>query len=319
MSKIDGYQEMFDQVKSNVKINPANYRKSPGRFVKGAAAAAICLLAGGTVVSYAFNLFDIRSYLWEEKMDITVAEEESEETTRAVDVMLFQPMGSNEYKATSEWLAYTEEIENSENFWETEWEEDEAFQKKYEAYSVFTREMGDKLEEIAENYNLSLLSGMKMVESKEELYQMAGTAEFLGEDNILLGGYIFDDGTFQYDGDMKLDGDRILSFQFRNSAQGSLDPVILTIGEAENYTERVFETSAGKTVNIAASEDKIIVSVPLENSTVTINILKDLSIRQAELEQVEAAAEDEQKEAVEFTEDDIETLINSIDFEMLNN
>lgn len=320
MNNVEGYKEMFSKIKSNVEVNTESFeRRRPRHLIKGAAAAAVCLLACSTVVAYAFDLFDIRSYVLGDKIQVEIpVEREGADPDEAfdmeykdVDIIMNQPTETDEYKAALDWRTFFDQFEADGRLEAALAEENNDISMAYEAYPVYNQEMADKLEEIAQSYGLRLMTGLQLIESEEQLYQLTGKEAFLGENNVCGSGYVYDDGTFQYDGEMNLEGGRGLYYQLRNSMKGTLDTVFLNIGDANDYTEKVFETASGVAVNVASSADKVVVTVPLENSTVSLNILLGMSVETVEVES-------EGAEMVEFTDADVEALINSIDFMKLN-
>lgn len=312
------YKAMFSKIQSNTEIDIENYKKKPKHYLKAGAVALICLVLGSAGVVYAFDLFELQGRVMDKqgKIGNPIMNEEIEaqliegetveipEETEYVDIITMQQAkDSDEHKATSEWLEFLDHYDQDGALLSEVGNAPTGLEEQYGCYMVYTQEMADKLEEIAAKYGLNLHTSLELAESQERLYELAGVEPFIGERNICRGGYVYEDGSFQYDGEMITTDQKTIMFQLRSSRAGTLDEVALNIGSAEDYEERVYQTQSGFAASVATSQDKVIIAVPLEQTTVTINVLLDLS---------------KEQEDYEYTEENINEIIDSIDFEKLN-
>lgn len=292
MSDLKDYKQLFDQIHTNKEIHMSDYKKKSKHLWRNIIVATLCLTVGSAGVVYAFDLFDLRSRVVEGKMN-TYDESGQPAGAEYYEALTMQSaMESNEYKATAEWNAFVDNYDVDLAILSEVGNDPTEFDEKYSEYNVYSQEMADKLEEIIAKYDLKLLKGWQETKTKEELYEMINTEAFIGDNNTLWSGYAYEDGTFQYDGDVQINSDVTLDYQLRNSKKGVLDPVVLNIGSADDYTERSYETKSGVAVTIATSPDKIIIIAPLEESTVTINLFpttasgEPIAIDDKEIEQV---------------------------------
>ena len=137
-------------------------------------------------------------------------------------------------------------------------------------YQVYNQEMEDKLDEIVEKYDLSFHSRREMILPDE----WSGTVgNFLLAGNTAYTGYLYEDGTFAYDGDAVLPDYGLVDYQFRRSVKGCFNDVILNIGDVSQYQEWVYETACGQAVTLALGPTKALLLADLGDSFVTLNVL----------------------------------------------
>lgn len=137
-------------------------------------------------------------------------------------------------------------------------------------YNVYSSEMGEKLDEIAGKYGLKLHQKINDVSPQELEYQVGGS--FM-RDISAYWGYIYEDGTFQFDGDAEIEGYGTADFQFRRAVKGSFQDVTLNIGHAENYTEWQYTTACGEPVLLALGDSKALLFADLEECFIAVNVL----------------------------------------------
>lgn len=139
--------------------------------------------------------------------------------------------------------------------------------------------------------------------SQEELTRKAGNGNFLGTANYTAGAYMYEDGTFHYDGTASFDG-LIIDYQFMNCKKGAFTDVILNIGNLGDYREWSYQTDSGITVRLAMSPYKSLVIADMEESFVTINVLAGTDYGFLD-------------EAGKITAFDLELFANSFDYTLL--
>ncbi len=91
--------------------------------------------------------------------------------------------------------------------------------------------------------------------------------------NGLSGGwaYIYEDGTFQFDGSAKINNVQIL-YQFRRSVKGTLDEVSLNVGHVEDYQEFQYVTAGDETVLLELGVNKALIIADFEECFITMNV-----------------------------------------------
>lgn len=142
---------------------------------------------------------------------------------------------------------------------------------RYDLYYVYTQEMADKLDEIVTKYNLKLHTEMNVVSQEELDYRVGG--DFLQEEMNRAWAYIYEDGTFQFDGNITLDSCGYVDYQFRRTVKGTFDEVVLNIGHAVNYQEFQYVTACGEPVMLALGPNKALIFCDFEECFIALNIL----------------------------------------------
>jgi hypothetical protein len=182
-----------------------------------------------------------------------------------IDVISLQGFaGSPEHQAAAEWAEFEHgydrdgTILHSVGNAPTEWDE----KYNYNGYSVYSQEMADKMDEIAERYGLGLHYGGVAV--ADDLRVLFG--DFSRDGNAV--GYYYGDGTFQYDGDANG-----MMYQFRRTMKGVLDTVYLNVTDWTEYNQWEYETDCGVTVLLALGPQKALILAELDDCFVSVNVL----------------------------------------------
>ena len=189
-----------------------------------------------------------------------------------VDIISLQGFaGSPEYQAMLEWSefqhgydrdgAILRQVGNKPTPWDEKY--------NYNGYLVYSQEMADKLDAIAEKYGLALHTGFRLGATVEELREWLGPFTVAGQ----WGGYYYDDGTFQMDGEQEVSGYGALSFQLRRCMKGVLDTVSLNITDAATYEQWEYKTACGETVLLALGPHKALILADLPDSFVAVNVM----------------------------------------------
>lgn len=262
--------------------------------------AVICLLTIFATAVCAAALFGLRDTL----VDTNDPEIKSE-------MSLSGYTGCKEYMAAAEWNTFAESYDPDGSILaqiDQEGSDAVVLDAKYDPYPVYTQEMANKIDEIAEKYGLVLHGNLKDM-SFEEGNSVIGDFVITDYDHeefsddaysSILGGYIFDDGTFSYDGIFNATAGRFsVDYQFRRSAKGVFDPIFLNIGDIEDYQEQSIATDSGVNFVAAISEYKSVLITEFESCYVHINVMggTDMGI----------------------TFDDLKDLANTFDFSVIKN
>ncbi|MCM1025301.1 MAG: hypothetical protein NC432_02635 [Roseburia sp.] len=188
---------------------------------------------------------------------------------------------SPEAQALGEWRAFLEEYDADGEIIGQIGNAFTGLEEKYGAYTVYTQEMADKLEEIAQKYQLKLHTEMLDI-APDELETYVG-GKFLGKEiDISMGyPYLYENGTIHFEGDAFYwksgeiggrIGDRI-GFQCRRTVKGTLDEVTLRIGNIDEYQELPYTAACGETVVLALSERKSLIFADFEQCFILLNVL----------------------------------------------
>lgn len=269
------YQQTFSQVHSSTVIRWEDMEtmKPKKRFSKNflMLAAVIALLAALSTVAVATDLFGLQSLLLG-RQDVTMPldPDTGEGSVQTVDMIgLSGYLDTPESRALAEWQAFLNgyDVEGAAQAAD---ENGTRVDETYSLYQVYNQEMADRLDEIVENYGLTLHTNMAVI-LPEEWSAVAG--EFTLEGNSTYSGYIYEDGTFAYDGDAVIPDYGLVDYQFRRSVKGSFNEVVLNITDVSQYREWVYETACGQTVTLALGPGKGLILADLRDSFVTVNVL----------------------------------------------
>lgn len=231
--------------------------------------AALCLLLAFTTVALATNLFGLR--------DMLVPSNDPEIKNQMV---LSGYTDSPEYMAAAEWKAFENSYDPDGSILaqvDPEGPADAHLPEKYDHYNVYTPEMAGELERIAAKYGLTLygnFAGEIPASFVEKLIVNDDTEFSDSAYNSMLGGYMFDDGTFNIDGIFDASAGRLsVNYQFRRSVKGVFDPTFLNIGDIESYQEQALVTDSGVPYIAALSEQQAVLIAEFESCFVCINVM----------------------------------------------
>ncbi|SMC37605.1 hypothetical protein [Papillibacter cinnamivorans] len=269
MNNKERYKAAFSRVHSGVQPGERKPEHRRSKMTRRAAvlAAAICLAGAFSVTAFAANLFGLKDL-------VLGADDGVKDPSYTVEMISLQGYsGSDEYKAAAEWAAFLENYDKDGTLLAKVGNGPTGLDEKYNLYYVYTQEMADKLEEITGKYGLSLHRTLTIAESAEELFELAGTGDFLGEGHTRWGGYVYEDGTFHIDGRVLLPSGVNIDYQLMDCVKGSFTDTLLNIGDAGSYTEWPYETSSGVQVTLALGPAKALVIADLPGSFATVNVL----------------------------------------------
>lgn len=137
-------------------------------------------------------------------------------------------------------------------------------------HSVYSYEMGEKMDEIAERYGLKLHTDVNYVDHDELMYRVGG--DFLDEGSLSWA-YVYEDGYFQAEGEMELAGCGTANFQFTRSVRGTFNDVSLNIQHIEDYTDWQYLTASGEPVLLALGSYKALIFGDFEGCFISVNVL----------------------------------------------
>ena len=185
--------------------------------------------------------------------------------------------GSAEYKAASAWNTFCAGYDTDHAILNQVGNSSNEYTERYPMYLVYSKDMADALEAIVTQYGLKLHTSITIAESADGLYDLAGTGPFLdgatGGVNRMLGGYVYNDGTFHYDGMAVLFDGSVIDYQLGNYVKGTFSDTYLNVGDASAYSEWTYKTASGVAVSLALGGGKALVIADLPDSFVTVNVL----------------------------------------------
>lgn len=212
---------------------------------------------------------------------------------------------SNEYKANAEWNLFCAGYDTDHSLLNAVGNGSNEITEKYPMYLVYTQEMADKLEEIIKKYKLTLHKSMTVIDSLENLIKQADTGDFIGNANTVMGGYVYNDGTFQFEGEAVLKNSSRIAYQFGSYVKGTFSATYLNIGDANRYKEWTYKTRSGVEVSLALSESKSLVIADLKKSYVIINVLS-------------GTGENDALVSRGITDEDLQEFADSFDYSQIN-
>lgn len=249
-----------------------------GKNFKGLAllAAAAALTAALSGLAMASNFLGLRDILLPEKGSVNVLDENGAvvpgETVLRDFISLSGYRDTPESRALAEWQAFLDTYDRDGAILRQIGNDPTGFEEDYGFYQVYTQEMADRLEEIASKYRLKLHRSMEVV--LPTVWPLAAGGEFLRENNTAWSGYIYENGTFRYDGEAALDGYGVIEYQFSRNVRGIFDDVVLNIGDLTDFQEWGYRTADGTVVTLGlGARNRSLIIADLEDSFVLVNVL----------------------------------------------
>ena len=283
MSNRKFYQETFSQVRGTAKISWEDFemrkrRKSLKWFVT--LAASVALLAALSALAVAANFFGLRDVLLPEKHSVYVTDEDGVVVPGEREFKDFVSLSgwadTPESRALAEWQAFLEGYDQDGAIIAEIGNEPTGFEERYGHYLVYTQEMAGKLEEIVARYELKLHEWMEVVLPETWPQAVGG---FFRENVVPYSGYIYENGTFRFDGDAELGAGELkgygtIEYQFSRSVKGTFDDVVLNIGDLSDFEEWGYQTEDGTSVTLGlGARNRSLILADLGDSFVLVNVL----------------------------------------------
>ena len=310
MTNKEFYQETFSQVRFSGEIRWEEMEQKKGKKVFGqkllVLAAVLSLLAVFSTAAVANDWFGLRNLELSEEM--TVTQSDGTETVVTVPTGIINLQGfSNtpEKQAMEEWKTFLNGYDQDGAIISAIGNSPTGFEDEYGLYLVYTQEMADEFEEILTKYDLKQHTDMiDNLYTNEDLCAQVG-GDFLGNHQAY-STYMYEDGTFKFDGEIDLENYGILDYQFMRCVRGSFTDVMLSIGDVRDYQEWVYSTDCGVPVTLALGPSKALVIVDLPDSFVTINVLAGTETPESDI-----------FSNGPFMQEDLERFADSFDFSVL--
>jgi hypothetical protein len=265
-------------------------------------AAAVCLITVLSTAAFAANY-------WLGLEGLALPSRAGTPYTRGTMISLQGYADSPEYKALAEWREFCASYDEDGAILAGIGNNDTGLGEVYFIYGCYTREMAERLDAIAGKYGLSLHGGMRFIPDVDEFIAAVARGNFLGGALAAYPGYVYEDGTFRFEGDVAdnepygvaspYDFSRV-SFQFRSCRKGSMDYVALNIGNFYDYTEWTYNTASGVFVCLAQSPNLSLIIAELDDAFVTVNVHAGFA-----------------SDGKDFSASGLEALADAIDFSLL--
>lgn len=173
--------------------------------------------------------------------------------------------GSPAYLAAQEWYAFTESYDPDGVLYLSALKTPMDVPEEYEAYSVYTQEMMDKVDEITDKYDLQLLGAFAPFQRNESevFYEAVGLDSILNPESEAKisreSGYFFEGGNFKVSFNMEMpEGDGYWPYPMVNelyySKAENFDTITLPIA-LENWNQWSYTTSSGAEVLVLWHKD----------------------------------------------------------------
>lgn len=156
---------------------------------------------------------------------------------------------SPEAKAFQEYMAFLSEYDPDREILRSIGNRPTGLEEEYSAYSCYTREMADKVDEICEKYGLRKLGPNRVLKNARQLYAYAGTGAFAPKDDHWSGQKLYPvaayaDGSFHADGVLPQGG--WTDYQIGRCMKGSFTTfAVMNLGDLETWTEWNYTTENG--------------------------------------------------------------------------
>ena len=282
------YIAFFSSMNTSVEIKLEDYEKM--KMTKKVSfrrtiiiAATICLILAMSTVAIATGIFGIKDRALPEDIN-RLAEQKIRKTFENTDlgddfeVHMISMLGTTdsiEYKAMVEWEAFCLTYDQDAKIIKELGNSYLPLFDEYGGYSVYTNEMSEKLEEIAAKYNLKLKKNLRMFSQAREYSLKNGesvdphppgvdlnynefmntisTGSLINDEVECLSGYVYDDGTFLFEGTLGHRSiNKNMSFSFHSYEKGTLhDTGIINADTTPNSNEWQYETKHGFVVSIS--------------------------------------------------------------------
>lgn len=265
--------------------------KRPMPYWGKVAVACFCLiliLAVLPIVAIAANWFGLRDLLIPEvpygppvqneghggnvqqTPETGMSEQSDERASEFIGISGYQR--SSEAQALAEWQAFLNTYDTDHTILEeigngpTETDD-----TRYGLYNVYTQDMADKLEEIIQKNGLKLHTDINVVSQEELVFRVGG--DFMQDGLIRYWAYIYEDGTFGFDGDIELQDYGTVACQFTRMVKGTFNETMLHIGDVSDYREFEYVTSGGERVGCALGSDKALIYMDSEGCFILMNVM----------------------------------------------
>ena len=180
---------------------------------------------------------------------------------------------SGEYAASAAWEAFRAGYDTDGSLFNAFLAGGVELDKQYEFYSVYSPEMEEELAGLLTKHGLTLHEGISYFYSAEELYAAADTGSFLRQGESCVG-YLYDDGSFHFDGSAYLSGSLTTDYRFERQMRGVFSEETLALGSGEGWQSWTLETENKQLLHLAMGENECVIHAARPKSFVSVTVLK---------------------------------------------
>ena len=264
---------------------PQSRRISAKRIWLMAAVIALMLLLVGCTVVYVLRMQNLTVGKYDPYIPVAYDENGEIIPVETQKNPMYLSIQGVHTEALAEWLEFTENYDRDGSIMleadrsRSSWDLPDSYHLTYGCYS---QEMIDKLDEIAEKYDLKLLSAYITCQR----YEMDVMFQALGFDGVMLdspkieveyaGGDFYLQGSFWLELFLNMDGehwkcdDEIVSVRYSN--KNYFDPNTSLVWDIDNYTQWDYTRSDGKQVLLALSKGSARIYADLGDAMMTVSL-----------------------------------------------
>ena len=235
------------------------------RRFAGIAACISILISFGTI-TYANNMWGVQEWIINWKNDINGDEK--------VEMMqgIAGASDSAEAKALSEWHTFRMEYDEDRTVYKEYLTNEIVFDACYDAYSVYSEEMIDKLNEILKKYNLELHKRFAYV-NYDEIVEILGHDIWVNEvfDKSTIG-TLYQEGTFEFYTMTEHEDAGFMEITIRRNVKGYFDENFSYISDPTAYESWIYTTPDGTEISIAYGKDDTLLLLDDEKCFVSVAI-----------------------------------------------
>lgn len=229
-----------------------------------AAVAALTLVLAGCTIAYVMHMQDLHmgqreAFVdsWDENMEY-----QGRETVTEQVFTLSGLKGSPAYQGALAWFDFTQSYDTDGAIQKSVWRDPPKFPEKYDAYGIYSQEMADKLDEIAEEYGLELLGARVKGMSGKSLLRYFGVENLLSPGSTAamdgFNAWAYESGGLYCDLFLNLPSETGWPYQtlcvYRLNPKNALCTDYFTQIDSESWREWNYTTAAGDKVLILSSE-----------------------------------------------------------------
>ena len=270
MTLAQKFSGALNEIDDKFIVEAIEYQHHKAKLSRGKSLLLIAvLIVGLTATVMAAHLLGIGDLLLFPKQRESGEYAQGEVVPKPCMIGLSGYMNTPEGQALSEWSAFLNQYDPDGTIASSLGNVIDESLQRYSGYTVYTKEMFDELEHIANKHSLKLHT---------KVYDLTIHPELLEPCSGYLGGtdgvatYMFDDGSFHVDGSANISNTEVL-YQLQRCAKGTLNEVSLNVIDAMSYQEWQYQTSHGLSVTLALGPDRALILADLPDSFVAITIL----------------------------------------------
>ena len=250
-----------------------------------AAVIALMLVLAGCAVAYVMHMQDLhmgQQENWSDNFDEDLNYLGRETFTEQV-FTLSGLKGSPAYQGALAWFDFTQGYDTDGAIQKAAWSDPPKFPEKYDAYNIYSQEMADKLDEIAEEYGLSLLGAKVKGQSPKSLFRYFGVENLLSPGSTAtmdgFNGWGYECGGLYMELFLNLPSETGWPYQtlcvYRLNPKDALCTDYFTQIDSEAWREWNYTTAAGDKVLILSSESSQIAWILCDRDDAMVSLRVD--------------------------------------------